>query len=158
MELYFVAVGLLVLGVAGSVAPLVPGVPLSLSGVYLYWWSTGFEAPGVLFVASVTVVGVAAFAADYVGGAAAARASGASRWAAVVAAVAGVVALLVTGPVGMLVAVAGSVFAVEVVRTRDARAGLRSAGYATVGMAASAVFQVLVTATILVAFLAVTLF
>ena len=158
MELYLVAVGLLVLGVFGSVAPLVPGVPLSLSGVYLYWWSTGFEAPGTLFVASVTVVGVAAFAADYVGGAAAARASGASRWAAVVAAVAGVVALVVTGPVGMLVAVAGSVFAVEVVRTRDARAGLRSAAYATAGMAASAVFQLLVTVTILVAFLAVTLF
>ncbi|RBI62557.1 DUF456 domain-containing protein [halophilic archaeon] len=157
MDLYLVAVALLVVGVVGSVAPLVPGVPLSLSGVYLYWWSTDFGAPGLAFVATATVVGAAAFAADYFGGAAAARAGGASRLSAVVAAVVGIVALLLTGPVGMLVGVAGAVFAVEVARTRNARQGLRSAVYAAVGMLASALVQFLVTAAVLVGFLAVTL-
>ncbi|WP_440008025.1 DUF456 family protein [Halomicrococcus sp. SG-WS-1] len=157
MDLYLVAVALLVVGVVGSVAPLVPGVPLSLSGVYLYWWSTDFGAPGLAFVATATVVGAAAFAADYFGGAAAARAGGASRLSAVVAAVVGVVALLLTGPVGMLVGVTGAVFAVEAVRTRNARQGLRSGVYAAVGMLASALVQFLVTAAVLVGFLAVTL-
>jgi uncharacterized protein YqgC (DUF456 family) len=147
-----VALALLLVGVAGSVLPLVPGVPLSLLGIYGYWWRSGFTDPGVPFVVAVTVVGVAAILADYVGGAVAARAGGASRVAAVVAALAGVVGLLLAGPVGMLVGVAGGVFAVEVVTTRDARHGLKSAAYATVGMAASAVFQLLVTLTMLVAF------
>lgn len=153
MELALVvAVALLLAGVAGSFLPLLPGVPLSLAGVYVYWWRSDFSDPSLLFVGAVTVVGVAAMLADYFGGAFAARAGGASRVAAVVAALAGVGGLLAAGPVGMLVGVAGGVFVVEVVRTRDAKRGLRSAGYATVGMAASAAFQLLVTLTILFAF------
>ncbi len=155
---FFVALVLLLGGVLGSVAPLVPGVPLSLAGIYVYWWGTDFHSPGLPFVAIATVVGLAAFIADYAGSAISARAGGGSMRSAVVAGVVGIVALFVTGPVGMLLAVALATFAVELARTNDVRHGVRTAGFAVVGMLASTVVQLLVTGTLLVGFLAVTLF
>ena len=155
---FLVALVLLLGGVLGSVAPLVPGIPLSLAGIYIYWWGTDFHTPGLAFVALATAVGLAAFVADYAGSAISARAGGGSVWSAVTASVVGIVALFVTGPVGMVVAVALATFAVELSRTNDLRHGARTAAFAVVGMLASAVFQLVVTASLLVGFLAVVLF
>lgn len=97
------AVVLLLVGVVGSVLPMVPGAPLSLVGVFLYWWSTGFSDPGLVAVFVLTVIGLSAFLADLFGGAITARAGGASHVTTGLAAVVGVVLLFVTGPVGLLV-------------------------------------------------------
>lgn len=152
-----VAVALVVLGVVGSVAPVVPGALLSLAGVYLYWWQTGYADPGTLALVGFTVVGVAAVALDYLAGFVSAQVSGASAWTSVAAGVAGVALFFVAGPVGVLVGVAGTVFALEFYRHADARRGLRTALFTTVGMLGSAVAQVLLTLSMLVAFLLVVL-
>jgi uncharacterized protein YqgC (DUF456 family) len=149
------ALALVVLGVVGSVAPLLPGALLSLAGVYLYWWGTGFAEPSAVVLAAFTVVAVAAAAADYFGGALAAGAGGASTRTMLAAGVVGAALFFVTGPVGVLVGVAGTVFAVEFHRNRDARQGARAAAYATLGMLGSVVVQLLVTLSMLAAFLVV---
>lgn len=147
-----VAVCLLLLGVLGGVLPILPGAPLSLCGVYLYWWHTGYTEPGLAVLAGLTVLGLLAIAAEYAGGAMSAKFGGASTQTVVLAAIAGIAALLVTGPLGLLVGVAGTVFLAEFYRHRDARRSAKAAAYATVGVLASSVAQVLLTATILVAF------
>ncbi|WP_227376866.1 DUF456 domain-containing protein [Haladaptatus halobius] len=151
--LFLVALALLLAGVLGSVLPLLPGVPLSLAGVYGYWWGTDFSEPGLLFVVGATVVGGIAVVGEYAAGAVSARMGGGSRWTAAAAAVVGLLALLVTGPLGMFVGVALAAFAVEFYRTRDARSGARTAAYAVVGLLASAIFQLVVTVSLLVGFL-----
>ncbi|MFC7154773.1 DUF456 domain-containing protein [Halomarina halobia] len=151
------AFALLVLGVVGTVVPLLPGALLSLAGVYLYWWGTGYAAPGPAVLAALTLVGVAAVAVDYFGGAIAARSGGASWWTTALAATAGVLLMLVSGPFGLLVGVAGTVFVLEYGRHRDAREGAWTALYATVGVLASAVVQALLALSMLVAMLAVAL-
>lgn len=150
-----VALAMVALGVVGSVAPLLPGALLSLAGVYVYWWGTGFAEPSLAVLAAFTLVAVFAAVADYFGGAVAARAGGASTRTMLAAGVVGVTLFLVTGPVGVLVGVAGTVFAVEFQRNRDARRGLRAAAYATLGMLGSVVVQLLVTLSMLAAFLVV---
>lgn len=150
-----IALALLVLGVVGSVLPLLPGPLLSLAGVYLYWWSSGFVEPGPLTLAAFTLVGAAAVVADYFGGAVAARAGGASMATTLLAAVVGLLLVFVAGPLGLLVGVAGTVFLVELARGTDPETSLRTAAYATVGVLASAVLQVVVTAGMLVAFVLV---
>ncbi len=146
------ALALLVLGVVGSVLPLLPGGLLSLAGVYLYWWASGFAAPGPLVLVSLTLLGLLAVAADYGGGAVAARAGGGSYLSTGLAAVVGFLLALFTGPVGLVVGVAVTVFAVEFARNRDAETSGRTALYATVGVLASSVVQILFTATMLVVF------
>lgn len=147
-----VAVVFLLAGVLGSVLPLLPGAPLSLVGVYLYWWNSGYADPGPIVLVGLTALGLLAVAAEYAGGAVSARFGGASNRTVVLATVVGIVAFFVTGPLGLLAGVAGTVFASEFYRHRDVEASLRAAAYATVGVFASNVVQVLLTATMLVAF------
>lgn len=156
--LILVALALLVGGVAGSVLPLLPGAPLSLAGVYVYWWSTGFSDPGVLALVGFTAVGLVAVVVDLFGGAISARAGGASMATTALAAVVGLVLLVFTGPLGMLVGIAGTVFAVEYYHHQDARSSTRTALYATVGVLSSMLAQVLLTLGMLVAFVLVVLF
>ena len=145
-----VAFALLVVGVVGSVVPLVPGAALSLAGVYLYWWQSGLATPGLAALVAFTVVGLFAVFADHFGGAMAARAGGASLWTTALASVAGIALLFVAGPVGLLLGVMGVVFAAEFYRTRDVRGGMRAAIFAAIGVFGSAVVQLLVTISMLV--------
>jgi uncharacterized protein YqgC (DUF456 family) len=155
--LVLLAVGLLLGGVVGSVVPLVPGALLSLGGVYLYWWHTGYADPGLLVLAALTLVGIAAFLVDVLAGALAASLSGASRRTTAVAGVVGGLLFLVAGPVGVLLGVAGTVFMLERQGGATPRESLRIALGTTVGVLGSAVVQVLLTLSILVAMVLVIL-
>jgi uncharacterized protein YqgC (DUF456 family) len=156
--LVLVAFGLLVLGVVGSVVPAVPGALLSLVGVYLYWWQTGYAEPHVVWLILLTLGGLLAVAFDWLGGAVATSAGGGSTKSTVAAGVVGFVLLFVLGPVGVILGVAGTVFVLELLRGRETDESLRVAAYATVGMLASWVVQLLVTVSILVVMVLVVLF
>ncbi len=144
------AVVLLVLGVVGSVVPLLPGPLLSLAGVYLYWWSSEYTEPGLLLLVALTVIGVLALVANYFAGAVSARAGGASLLTTLLASVAAIVLFFVVGPLGIVLGVVITVFAVEFYRHRDAARGAKTAVYTAVGMLASTVVQFLLTLSMLV--------
>jgi uncharacterized protein YqgC (DUF456 family) len=146
---------LLVAGVVGSLVPQVPGALLSLAGVFTYWYATG--QPGLALLVALTLVGVLTWVVDWFGGAIAARAGGASNTTALLAGVVALVLFFVTGPLGIILGVAGTVFAVEFYRQRDARKGLKAALVTTAGMLASSVAQALLTGSILLAMLGVAL-
>lgn len=152
-----VAFALLVLGVVGSVLPALPGALLSIAGVLLYWWNTGYTDPGTLVLVTLVGVGVLTMLVDLLAGFLSAKVSGASNLAAVLAGVAGFLAFFVAGPLGIVLAVAGTVFVVEVARGGDVREGGRAAAVTTVGMLGSAFVQVIMTASILIAMVAVAL-
>jgi uncharacterized protein YqgC (DUF456 family) len=148
--LVWVAVALVAAGVIGSVLPLIPGGLLSVAGVLVYWWSTGYTEPSILLVAALVVVGLLATLVDYAGGAIAARAGGASLVTTAAAVLVGLVLLLIAGPIGFLVGLAATVFAVEFAQHADTEESARVALYATVGVLASTAVQVLLTGSILV--------
>ena len=153
--LFVLAFALLVGGVIGSITPQVPGALVSLAGVYLYWVASGMTEPGAVLLALLTLVGLLTWAVDIAGGAVAARVGGASNWTAALAGVVALVLFFVTGPLGILLGVAGTVFVVEFYRQEDARGGLKAALVTTAGMLASGVVQALLTASILVTMVAV---
>lgn len=147
------AVLLLVVGVVGSVTPMVPGPLLSVAGVLLYWWHTDFGEPGTVFVAVVVIVGVGAVLVDWLASAISTKAGGASTASAVVAAIVGTLAFFVAGPVGTVLGIAVGVFATEFYLSGDLRQGSKASLYATLGVLASAVVQLFVTVAVLVGFL-----
>ncbi len=149
------AILLLLGGVAGSVVPLLPGAGLSLAGVYLYWWHTGYAEPHLVVLVVLTVAGLAAMVVDILAGFVAAMASGASSQTTVLAGVAGFALFFVAGPLGIVLGVAGVVFAMEVAQGGSAGASVRRAAYTTVGVLASWAVQLLVTVSILVVMLLV---
>ncbi|WP_049920846.1 DUF456 domain-containing protein [Halopiger djelfimassiliensis] len=147
------AFALLVGGVIGTLVPLVPGGLLSLSGLYLYWWASGFAEPGPIALAILTALGVVVLFTEFFGGSIAARAGGASWSTTVAAAAVGIVLMVVTGPLGLVIGLFGTVFVLEYLREGEATESTRSALYATAGILASTAIQVLLTVSILLGFL-----
>ena len=142
-----VALALLVLGVAGSVLPLLPSGALSLAGLLVYWWQTG--EPGPLLLAALVGISALAVVVDWLAGFVGARASGVDTRTSIIAGLVGFVLLFPGGPLGLLVGVAGTVFAFEFRENEDVEASARRAAYATVGVVASAGMQVVLTLVVL---------
>lgn len=120
---WVLAIVLIGAGVAGTVLPALPGVPLIFGGVLLAAWIDDFQrisgwTVGVLAV--LTVIGVAI---DYVAASLFAKRAGASRYGVVGAAV-GTVAGIFTGLWGLLFMPLVGAAAGEYIAHRDAlRAG-----------------------------------
>ena len=154
---FVVAVGLLVAGVVGSVAPLIPAGLVSLAGVWTYVLF-GAEPIGPLAVVSLTLAGLATVVLEHVAGPIAARASGASTEVTVASAIGGLLMLLILGPVGVIVGVVGTVFLLELKNGSDTEQATKRSLYTAVGVLASSVVQVLLTVSILVAFVVFVVF
>jgi hypothetical protein len=144
--LAILALVLLGAGVVGSVVPFVPGGILSLAGVGLYWWHTGYTDPGPLLLAGLVLIGLTVLVVDWLAGAISAKAGGASTWTVVVASVVGLLGTLVAGPVGFLAGTAGAVFLLELFDGGTATGSARTAGITLLGMLTSNVLQVVLTA------------
>ncbi|MFB6241687.1 MAG: DUF456 domain-containing protein [Candidatus Nanosalina sp.] len=155
MDLYLLlAVALLILGIIGSVAPAVPGVLISVAGVLIYWWSTNFTQPGNLFIGFTVFLGVVAISLDWFSGALTAKYGGASTETSIAAGIAGVLGFIfLGGPIGVVIAVAGTVFLREYFRTGDLDQSKKAGIYSALGLVFSTAMQVVIAVTIFLGFL-----
>lgn len=149
-----VAVLLLVAGVIGAAVPGAPGPPLSVLGVLLSWWGSGFTEPGPWLLAGLVGIGVIATVADWAVGAVSARLGGASLRTTVAAGGVGFVFLVFAGPLAALAGVVLTLLVLEVRRHGDLRSGSRTVAVTVLGLLGSLLVQVLLTGTILVVFVA----
>ena len=98
---WIVAVLLIVVGVAGTVLPAVPGTILVLAGIVLGAWLDDFTRVKWWVVAIISVLAVVAWATDYVATILGAKKVGASKWALIGAALGTIVGIFM-GLVGVL--------------------------------------------------------
>ena len=99
--LWVLCAALIVLGLAGTVLPLLPGTLLVWGGIVLGAWIDDFTRVGTTTVVVVSVLAVLAWGLDYVAGLMGAQKAGASKLALLGAAV-GTVLGLFMGLVGVL--------------------------------------------------------
>lgn len=99
--LWILSVLLIVVGLAGTVLPALPGTALILAGVFLGAWIDDFTRVGAGMLAVIGTLAVLAWVLDYVAGLLGARKAGASRLALLGAAVGTVVGLFM-GLIGVL--------------------------------------------------------
>ena len=98
---WVIAVILIVVGVAGTVLPALPGTMLVLAGIVLGAWLDDFPRVKWWVVAIISVLGVVAWATDYFATIRGAKNVGASKWALIGAAL-GTVAGIFMGLIGVL--------------------------------------------------------
>jgi len=146
-----VAVGLLVAGVVGSILPAVPSGLFSLVGVWTYALF-GSEPLGPLAVGGLTLAAISTVVVDHLGGPVAATLSGSSKRTALIAGVVGFVLLFVLGPLGIVAGVIGTVFLLALTEGADRETAARWSIYTAAGVLGSALAQLLLTGTILFAF------
>jgi uncharacterized protein YqgC (DUF456 family) len=99
--LWLLSAALILVGLAGTVLPALPGTVLVLAGIVLGAWIDDFTRVGGLTLTLVAVLAALAWALDYVAGLMGARKVGASRQALIGAALGTVVGLFM-GLVGVL--------------------------------------------------------
>ena len=126
--LWIAAVALIVIGVAGTILPALPGVTLVFAGILLAAWIDDFARIPVWLVVILGVLTAIAWVIDYFAAAAGAKKAGASKLA-IVGAMIGTVAGVFTGLWGLLFMPLVGAAVGEYVAQRD----LRRAG--TVGVA-----------------------
>lgn len=121
---YALAAVLVLVGVAGTVLPALPGVSLVFAGMFLAAWAGNFEivGPGVLVLLGLLTL--LSIAIDFMAAALGARRVGASRKA-LVGAVAGTFAGLFFGPIGLLAGPFVGALLGELIHVRELRQATR---------------------------------
>lgn len=126
--LWIAAIALIVVGVAGTVLPVLPGAILVFVGIALAAWIDGFARIPKWLLLLLAALTALAMAVDYVAAAVGAKRAGASRQAIVGAAI-GTVAGIVSGLWGLLFMPLVGATLGEYLAQRD----LRRAGKAGIG-------------------------
>jgi uncharacterized protein len=99
-----VAVLLVVAGIAGTVLPMLPGVPLVFAGLLLVAWHSGFDQVSILTMVIIGAIAAMAWAVDFFASVVTAKKAGASKyalWGAGIGALVGMmggIAGLIVGP------------------------------------------------------------
>jgi uncharacterized protein YqgC (DUF456 family) len=122
------AVGLVLVGIAGTVLPGLPGAVLVFAGLALAAWIDGFARVGWGTLAALAILTAAAYALDFAATALGARHFGTSWWG-VLGAVVGTLGGLFFAPVGLVVGPFLGAFLAELIARRD----VRQAGRAGLG-------------------------
>ncbi|WP_374355637.1 DUF456 domain-containing protein [Chitinimonas sp.] len=99
--LWIASIALILLGLAGTVLPVLPGTLLVWAGIALGAWIDDFNRVGVTTLVLISILALLAWVLDYVAGLMGAKRAGASKSALVGAAI-GTVAGLFMGLIGVL--------------------------------------------------------
>jgi uncharacterized protein YqgC (DUF456 family) len=100
--LWMLAVAMMLVGIAGTVLPALPGVLLVLAGIVLAAWIGNFQTIGPVALGLCTLLALVGVALDYVASTVAAQRAGASKFGLLGAAL-GTVAGVFAGLVGVFV-------------------------------------------------------
>ena len=151
VALWILSAGLMVVGLAGAVLPVLPGAALVLAGTVLGAWIDDFQRVGGWTVGVLVALAVLSWALDYIAGVLGAKKAGASKQALIGAAV-GTVAGLFLGFVGVLVLPFIGAAAGEFLARRDHQAAVR------VGLATGIGLVIALVAKVAIAFVMIGIF
>ena len=76
-----VAILLVVIGIAGTILPMLPGVPLVYAGLLLAAWDDSFDKVSILTMVIIGIVALLAWVVDFVASIMTAKKVGASKYA-----------------------------------------------------------------------------
>ena len=148
---------LILLGLAGTVLPALPGTLLVAGGILLGAWIDDFSRVGWVSLSVVAVLALLAWVLDYVAGLLGAKRAGASREAVIGAALGTVVGLFM-GLVGVLfMPLVGAAFG-EYLARRDHQQAMRVGVSTWLGILAGLVAKVVIAFMMIGVFVAALLF
>lgn len=138
---------LMLLGLAGSLLPMLPGSPLILAGAALYAWQTHFTAVGWADLIVLGVLALAGQGLDYAATVLGAKKYGASRWGMIGACIGGTLGLITANIIGLIIGSFAGAVILELLKGGELKASMK-VGYGTlVGFLCGAVGKVIIAIT-----------
>jgi uncharacterized protein YqgC (DUF456 family) len=117
---------LMFLGLLGSVLPGLPGTPLILMGALLYAWYTGFTVVTGMTLLALLVLAALSFLLEFFASVLGVKKLGGSGWGMAGALTGAVFGLFFAGLPGLILGPFLGAFLLELAKTKDAHASLKS--------------------------------
>lgn len=131
--LWIVAILLVLIGIAGSVLPALPGVPLVFAGLLLGAWIDHFQKVGWFTLVILGLLTLLSFAVDFLATSMGAKRVGASKWA-IAGSALGTLAGLFFGIPGLILGPFLGAVTGELIARRGQRQAVRSGFGAWIGL------------------------
>jgi uncharacterized protein YqgC (DUF456 family) len=134
----------MIVGLAGTILPMLPGIPLIYLGLIIYGVSTGWQAYSVNFMFFWGVVTILMVLLDYYAGAIGARKYGASSagvWGSILGGILGIIFL---GFIGIIVGPFLGAFVGELLSGKSRAHALRAGWGTFIGFVAGSLFKIVV--------------
>jgi uncharacterized protein YqgC (DUF456 family) len=132
---------IMLVGVVGTVLPIIPGTILIFAGALLYALVEGFQSVGWPTLVVLGILAAVATTADLWASSIGAKLGGASGWSVLIGLVGGLVGLVVFNLPGAIIGAVLGVLLTEIVRVGDWRLALKAGSGWVVGWALSTVVQ-----------------
>ena len=132
---------LMLIGLIGTVLPIIPGTILIFAGALLYALVDQFQAVGWPTLVVLGVLTVVATTADLWVSSIGAKIGGASGWSVLIGLLAGLAGFMIFNLVGAIIGAILGVLLTEIVRLGDLRQALKAGGGWLVGWLLSTVVQ-----------------
>jgi uncharacterized protein YqgC (DUF456 family) len=135
---------LMIVGLIGTVAPVIPGTILIFLGALLYAAVEGFQVIGWPTLVVLGILTIIATTAELWASSVGAKVGGASGWSVVVGVIAGLVGFVVFNFVGAIAGTVLGVLGAELVRVGDLKQALKAGSGWLIGWALSTVLQLVI--------------
>lgn len=150
---------LILLGIAGTVLPFLPGVPIALAGLVLYGYVTGWHGVSVTAIIVFSALTLLTFLLDVFAPALGARGYKSTTYGVVGAIFGAIIGVMTLGPIGAFVGpFVGALLGELLVSRSTADQALKSAWGAFVGFLVGTLFKLAVTLAMLAYFVYVLIF
>lgn len=150
--LYTIGVVLILVGLAGTLLPIIPGAPLMLVGMFLAAWAGDFERVGGRSLAVLALLTALSVGSDFASSALGAKGVGASRLA-FVGAVIGAIVGVFFGLPGLLLGPLIGAIGGELIATQNIERATRSGFGAALGLIVGALAKLAIAFTMLGVFI-----
>jgi len=141
-----------IIGLAGIILPVLPGIPVIWLGTLFYAFFTGFENIGFGVLVIFTVLTVFSLIIDYTANSIGAKKYGAGKWG-VIGAFAGlIVGLILAGPVGLIIGPFLGAFAGELLSGKDNRQAFKAGIGSFVGFLGGILIKLVIALVMIIMF------
>jgi uncharacterized protein len=137
------AIILFIVGLLGTVLPMLPGPILVYGGMVIYGIMTDFESLPMSFFIVQTIILLIIFATDYISSAIGANLSGGSKQASIGAVVGTVIAIFFLGPLGLVIGPLLGATVVEILRGVNFKRAVRIGFGTLLGTLGGTLFKLL---------------
>ncbi|HYC79761.1 MAG TPA: DUF456 domain-containing protein [Candidatus Binatia bacterium] len=143
---------LIVLGGIGSILPILPGVPLSYAGLFLYAWYTDFEQVGSTALVIFGILTLLTIVLDFIGPGLGAKRYKASKYGVIGSMIGAFAGIFILGPLGLLLGPFIGGFIGEYYSGGDINAAGKAAWGSFVGFAVGSLLKVVIAVAMLAYF------
>jgi len=150
------AVVVMLIGIAGSFLPFLPGIPVIFLAILGYGWYEGFKAISVHYIAIIGALTLLSVLIDYIAGVWGAQKAGSSKLGMLGAGL-GILVGIFFGPLGILIGPWVGALIGEYLFVKDLNRAVSVATGSVIGIFAGIAFKALIGIGMLISFLVVVL-